>query len=162
MRSMGWRYKCGGFNVVKVPWQHPISEARFTLYSWWLLPDAKINKNDIWCGVNGHLSLHTRTIRNWELDKSFGTRHRVIYPLYEFDLKEQSDIVLASCWEYWAVAASSIKEGVVFKTTIVRIYILTLRYRASTKILEETIAYAPISSAKASFGFGDVNACAIF
>ncbi|WP_047414905.1 beta-ketoacyl synthase [Cellulophaga sp. Hel_I_12] len=124
--------------------------------------DAQITKNDIDV-VNGHLTATSKDgleIENWSKALE---REQLDFP-YMNSFKGTVGHCLAAAGSIEAVASIlQFKEGLVFKNT--NCDDLNPEIEAivhPTKIPRETIAYQPNIIAKASFGFGDVNACVIF
>ncbi|ALM07021.1 beta-ketoacyl-ACP synthase [Sediminicola sp. YIK13] len=124
--------------------------------------NAQINKREIDV-VNGHLTATGKDaveIQNWSaaLERS-GTE----FP-YINSFKGMMGHCLAAAGSLECVGALlQFREGQVFgNINCEDIHPEILEVVDATKIPRETIAYNPKIIAKASFGFGDVNACVIF
>tara|TARA_R110002051_G_scaffold325867_1_gene432596 strand:+ start:134622 stop:135896 length:1275 start_codon:yes stop_codon:yes gene_type:complete len=126
------------------------------------IADAQIDKKDIDV-VNGHLTATSKDaleIENWSKALE---REQLDFP-YLNSFKGSVGHCLAAAGSIEAVASIlQFKEGLVFKNTNCEDLHPDIEAIVHpTKIPRETIAYQPKIIAKASFGFGDVNACVIF
>lgn len=126
------------------------------------IKDAKIDKNDIDV-VNGHLTATSKDgleIENWSKALE---RNQLDFP-YINSFKATVGHCLAAAGSIESVASIlQFKEGVIFENTNCEDLNPDIEAIVHpTKIPRKTIAYKPNIIAKASFGFGDVNACVIF
>lgn len=126
------------------------------------IKDAQISNNDIDV-VNGHLTATSKDgleIENWSKALE---RNQLDFP-YINSFKAVVGHCLAAAGSIESVASIlQFKEGVVFENTNCEDLNPDIEAMVHpTKILRKTIAYKPNIIAKASFGFGDVNACVIF
>ncbi|RZS93831.1 beta-ketoacyl-[acyl-carrier-protein] synthase family protein [Aquimarina brevivitae] len=126
------------------------------------IAQAKIHPKDI-DAINGHLTATTKDpveIENWSIALE---RNGKDFP-YINSLKSLTGHCLAASGSIESVASVlQIKEGYIFgniNTEDLHPEITTMIPKQ--KIPETTLAIAPKIVAKASFGFGDVNACVIF
>ncbi|GGW21756.1 beta-ketoacyl-[acyl-carrier-protein] synthase family protein [Arenibacter certesii] len=126
------------------------------------LSDANLNKNEIDV-INGHLTATSKDadeISNWS--KALG-RSGKDFP-YINTTKSLVGHCLAASGSVEAVASVlQFKEEMVFgNSNCDDLHPEILKRVDVTKIPLKTISYNPNMIAKASFGFGDVNACIIF
>lgn len=126
------------------------------------IKDAKIDKNDIDV-VNGHLTATSKDgleIENWSKALE---RNQLDFP-YINSFKATVGHCLAAAGSIESVASIlQFKEGVIFENTNCEDLNPDIEAIVHpTKIPRKTVAYKPNIIAKASFGFGDVNACVIF
>lgn len=124
--------------------------------------NAGITNNDIDV-INGHLTATTKDsveIENWSA--ALGRSH-TDFP-YINSFKGMIGHCLAAAGSIECVASVlQIEEGVVFgNVNCADVHPRILDIVSSDKIPQKTIPYQPKVIAKASFGFGDVNACVIF
>ncbi|TPN88849.1 beta-ketoacyl-[acyl-carrier-protein] synthase family protein [Aquimarina algicola] len=126
------------------------------------IQDAKIQPNDI-DAINGHLTATSKDsleIKNWCTALN---RKKKDFP-YINSLKSLTGHCLAASGSIESVATVlQIKEGFIFgniNSEDLHPDIVAMVDRE--KIPEKTIDFSPNIIAKASFGFGDVNACIIF
>tara|TARA_R110002033_G_scaffold2424_1_gene16761 strand:- start:7385 stop:8659 length:1275 start_codon:yes stop_codon:yes gene_type:complete len=113
--------------------------------------------------INGHLTATTKDaleIENWS--KALA-RTRSDFP-YINSFKGIFGHCLAAAGSIEIVASMlQFKEGLVFgNTNCSDVHPEILKMIAPDKIPQQSLTYSPKIIAKASFGFGDVNACAIF
>jgi len=126
------------------------------------IKDAQIHKNDIDV-VNGHLTATSKDsleIENWSKALE---RNQLDFP-YINSFKGTVGHCLAAAGSIESVASIlQFKEGVVFENSNCHdLHPKIQEMVHPTKIPRKTINYTPKIIAKASFGFGDVNACVIF
>tara|TARA_R110002051_G_scaffold257435_6_gene316460 strand:- start:4247 stop:5521 length:1275 start_codon:yes stop_codon:yes gene_type:complete len=126
------------------------------------IEDAKINKNDVDV-INGHLTATIKDvleIENWSKALACTGEN---FP-YINSFKSIFGHCLAAAGSIETVASIlQFKENVVFGNINCEDLHLDIKNVIDeTKIPKKTINYKPTIIAKASFGFGDVNACAIF
>ncbi|SHJ05700.1 3-oxoacyl-(acyl-carrier-protein) synthase [Arenibacter nanhaiticus] len=126
------------------------------------IKDAEVQGRDIDV-INGHLTATKKDvdeIRNW----SEALQRRGIDFPYINSTKGIVGHCLAASGSIESVATVlQLKEGLVFgNQNCPDIHPEILAYVDASKIPQQTIQYQPKIAAKASFGFGDVNACVIF
>ena len=126
------------------------------------IDDAKINKGEIDV-INGHLTATAKDpdeIENWSIALERKGGH---FP-YINSFKGHFGHCLAASGSIESVAAIlQFEKGHVFGTmNCGDIHPKILEIVDKEKIVNETLPHAPKIIAKASFGFGDVNACVIF
>lgn len=113
--------------------------------------------------INGHLTATSKDaleLKNWSVALD---RKGLDFP-YINSFKGTIGHCLAAAGSIESVAAVlQFKEGVIFKNVNCEdLHPDITSIIGAKRIPRETISYAPQIIAKASFGFGDVNACAIF
>ncbi|TAI48857.1 beta-ketoacyl-[acyl-carrier-protein] synthase family protein [Flagellimonas allohymeniacidonis] len=126
------------------------------------LSDSGVHANEI-DAINGHLTATTKDsleIRNWSLALN---RHGKDFP-YINSFKGTIGHCLAAAGSIESVGTIlQFSENKIFgNVNCEDVHPEILKYANASRIPQKTMDFAPKVIAKASFGFGDVNACAIF
>ncbi|WP_417443771.1 beta-ketoacyl-[acyl-carrier-protein] synthase family protein [Joostella sp.] len=126
------------------------------------IKDANIKSNDI-DAINGHLTATAKDsleIENWSMALE---RVGKDFP-YINSFKSMFGHCLAAAGSIESVATVlQFKEGKIFgNINCEDLHPEIAKIVESKQVLQKTISYQPNIIAKASFGFGDVNACVIF